>query len=43
MTVLLVKLGFLDLVRDIVAKLAQQDRSDVVSQVCYCLGMLAQK
>jgi hypothetical protein len=31
-TVLMVKLGFVDLVRDIVAKLAQQDRSDVVSQ-----------
>ena len=33
LTVLMVKLGFLDLVRDIVAKLAQQDRSDVVSKV----------
>ena len=32
-TALLVKLGFLNLVRDIVVKLSQHDRADVVSQV----------
>lgn len=32
-TALMVKLGLLNLVRDIVAKLSQQGRADVVSQV----------
>ena len=33
MTALMVKLGWLDLVRDIVATLSRQERADVVSQV----------
>ena len=32
-TALMVKLGLLNLVRDIVANLSKQDRADVVSQV----------
>ena len=36
-TALMVKLGLLNLVRDIVANLSQQDRSDVVSQVILLL------
>jgi hypothetical protein len=33
MTALMVKLGWLNLVRDIVVSLSRQDRSDVVSKV----------
>ena len=38
-TALMVKLGLLNLVRDIVANLSQQDRSDVVSQVILLLPL----
>ncbi len=35
----MVKLGLVNLVRDIVANLSQQDRSDVVSQVTLLLRL----
>jgi len=35
-TSLMVKIGMLNLVRDIVASLSQQGRADVVAQVAYC-------